>query len=357
MKPTTLLTLLLSAVALLLHTASADAQRFPRQLDNIKMFGKGETIEFIFSQPYEGTPAVDYQKGAFALSFSGTGSTKPVRALRPVEESIYKEIKVVENRYSTTVTFLLKDPAQNLKGKLAFTPEKNVLRVAVNAPESKPVSSPQGQAAQDLLKEMETRIAGSSGGPAADGTGGTGGAPAAAAADAAPPATQMDGQAARRATGGLALGDLGGTQFFYSLVTMVIALVIIVAALYGVLYLYNRFLATRLRRFTGSHSIRQVASFHIGPRQRIVVLNINDEVIACGVTPSQITYLTHLGGKGQAGRMPGAAEGGPPGEGSAQSGSKALEGLPAELQPARSDPVHQFAEVLKQKVRSLKRIN
>jgi len=344
MKPHAILLALLFAAVLLLDAAGAGAQRFPRQLENIKMFGKGESIEFIFSQPYEGSPVVEAHKGSFSLSFSGTGSTKPVRSLRPVEESIYKEIKVVENRYSTTVSFLLKDSALNLKDKLGFKAEKNVLKVAVNAPEAKAAPSPQGQATQDLLREMESRITGGSDSGATT-TGAAAGAAsgvAAAADTASAPST-------------LALGDLGGNQFFYSLVTMVIALVIIVGGLYGVLYLYNRFLATRLRRFTGSHSIRQVASFHIGPRQRIVVLDINDEIIACGVTPAQITYLTHLGGKGPQGRVPAGGEGGLP---NGEAGSKIPGALPPELkQPAPTDPVHQFAEVLKQKVRSLKRIN
>jgi hypothetical protein len=333
--------LLLGAAALLLDVAGARAQRFPRQLENIKMFGQGETIEFVFSQPYEGTPVIEHQKGAFSLSFSGTGSTKPVRSLRPVEESMYKEIKVVENRYSTTVSFQLKDPGLNLKNKLAFTPDKKVLKVTVDAPAPRPApASPQGQASQDLLREMESRIAG--GAAAAEGAG-----------MAAAPPPGASGSV-------LALGDLGGTQFFYSLVTMVIALVIIVGALYGVLYLYNRFLASRLRRFTGSHAIRQVAAFHIGPRQRIVVLEINDELIACGVTPAQITYLTHLGGKGPVGRRLAGDAGGLPGtEGDAQAGpgSKALQAVNGGVPAGSADPVHQFAEVLKQKVRSLKRIN
>ena len=345
MKPYAFLLALLIAGTLLLDAAGARAQRFPRQLENIKMFGKGESIEFIFSKPYEGSPVVETSKGSFSLSFSGTGSTKPVRSLRPVEESIYKEIKVVENRYSTTVSFQLKDTSLNLKDKLGFTADKNVLKVAVNAPESKPAPSPQGQATQELLREMESRIAG---GSAADSAGAMASGAAAGAVAAADPA----------APASLALGDLSGTPFFYSLLTMVIALVIIVGGLYGVLYLYNRFLATRLRRFTGSHAIRQVASFHIGPRQRIVVLDINDEIIACGVTPNQITYLTHLGGKGPQGRLPVGGEGGglPSGEGG--PGTKASNALPPELrQPTPADPVHQFAEVLKQKVRSLKRIN
>jgi hypothetical protein len=123
------------------------------------------------------------------------------------------------------------------------------------------------------------------------------------------------------------------------------------------------------------------------------VLDINGERIACGVTPGQITYQTHLGGKGHVGRAPGSGAGelpgptapagaGPaaPSEPSARrAGAAARNGggtptaraegtarmrsegalPPALVQEAGlpGDPVHDFAEVLKQKVRSLKRIN
>lgn len=330
--------LLLSLTWLLLGAGNAMAERFPRQLENIRMFGKGETIEFIFSQPYQGQPAQEYGKGFFSLSFSGTGSTKPVRDLRPVEESIYKSIRVVQNRYSTTVTFNLRDQGLNLKQELTLIPGGKVLRVKLNGGVPVAALAATPDPAEKLLQQMESRIAGRNTGPDAQ--------PATSGGLVKPEAQ-------------LALGDLAGGEFFYSLISMVIALVIIVAALYGVLYLYNRFFAGRLRRLTGSHAIRQVASFHIGPRQKIVLLDINGEVIACGVTPNQISYITHLGGKGFAGVRPGGlADGEEENEDSQSESPGRQEHTPtADPRDGKGDAVHQFAEVLKQKVRSLKRIN
>lgn len=328
---------LLAATMLLLAAGPGIAQKFPRELRDIKLYGKGETIEFIFSHPYEADPVQEHERGRFSLGFSGTGSIKPVRTLEPVEESIYKEIKVVQNRYSTTVSFLLKDTRQSLKDKLAFSHEKNVLRLQVNAPPKPLPASAEAEATRDLLREMEQRIAGQP--------------PSGTGSEGSPTPGRSPGSS-------LTFGDLSGGQFFYSLATMVIALVIIVAALYGLLYVYNRYFATRLRRFTSSHSIRQVASFHIGPRQRIVVLDINGELIACGVTPNQISYLTHLGGKGAVGSQAAAvaaAISGHPANDDPEGGLRAA--APTDLHPVKGDPVHQFAEVLKQKVRSLKRIN
>ena len=145
---------------------------------------------------------------------------------------------------------------------------------------------------------------------------------------------------------------------------MVLGLVVIIGGLYGLLFLYNRFYQPRLRRLTGSQAITQVASFHIGPRQRIVVLEIKGEVVACGVTPNQITYLTHLGGNPERGNKApppipkelakAVSEGGTEAAGAEDGNLGGSDDASAER---KNDPVHQFAQVLKQKVRSLKRIN
>jgi len=138
------------------------------------------------------------------------------------------------------------------------------------------------------------------------------------------------------------------SNFFATLATMVVALVIMVGGLYGVLYLYKKYVHSRLARFAGTPAIQQIASFSIGPRQRIVILEINGEWIACGVTPSQITFLTRLSGAQHTAdaEAPAAVQSAAPESSAGQA-----------VQPAKPDPVHQFAEVLKQKVRSLKRIN
>jgi flagellar protein FliO/FliZ len=307
-----------------------------------------------------------------ALTFPGVGSQKPVRDLRPREESLFREVKVVQNRYSTTVTFLLRDATLNLKHRVAFSRDKNVLTVDLKL-EGPPDSAASGGLAarppgESLLTEMEQKIAG--------GASGSGQPPSSQPAKAASPAPQPPSQTgpsapAAAASGPALLGAAaqapvaapsgsGGaaapaappglgmpeSNFFSTLATMVVGLAIMLGGLYLVLLLYKRYFQARLARFAGTPAMRQIASFSIGPRQRIVILEINGEWIACGVTPSQITFLTRLSGQRPAAPEVPAADAAPEVPG-------ADRGAP----PAKADPVHQFAEVLKQKVRSLKRIN
>lgn len=342
-----------------IREARGDA--FPRLLEDIKIYGKGEAIEFVFSQPYEGTPAEEHKPGQASFNFGATGSRLPVRDLRPRGESHYKQIKVVQNQYSTTVTLVFKDAGFSLKNRLHYTREGNRLLVDVGQPGGAQAPVPALRLPEnELLSEMEQKIAaGASAGKAAPGPAVP--PPPRAAPPAVPPAAGQAPAAPATPGGALAQGGISESDFFVTLATMVAALAVIVLVLYGVLFVYQRFLGGRLARFTGGIAFKQVASFAVGPRQRIVILEINGEMIACGVTPSQITFLTRLsGGAPQSTRGPAAAAD------AASDLSMPLAGVPgpqaagteaAAGESAKPDPVHQFAELLKQKVRSLKRIN
>ncbi|MDH5752276.1 MAG: flagellar biosynthetic protein FliO [Deltaproteobacteria bacterium] len=357
----------------------------PVILQEVKIFGKGEDVHLIFSVPSRLIPDIQITPGYFSLQFNGVGSTKPVRTLHPKQESLYSEIRIEENRFSTKVGFTLHDTGLDLGAGVRYDADGPVFRLHIDpraaktAPAQPAAQStsalPAGKGAQNdieqlILEEMEKRI----GGGAPEGQGGQGGTPApqAAGSPSESGARNPSVPAEKVVAGGFETGD-----FFLSLTTMIIALVVIVLALYGTLYLYNRFFANKLARLTGAQSIRQVASFHIGPRQRIVVLEINGEVVACGVTPNQISYLTHLQGtKGGDAPSPGGLPGlpglTPQGGGDAPTAKKAKPGGAAKKTPAAKggtqeqagqkpaqpgDPMQQFAEVLKSKVRSLKRIN
>jgi flagellar biogenesis protein FliO len=147
------------------------------------------------------------------------------------------------------------------------------------------------------------------------------------------------------------------------MVTLGLSLLAIVAGLYLLVFLYNRFFGARLGKLGGTYPIKLLSSFHLGPKQRIVVLDVNGEIVACGVTPTQISFLTRLGGGATAGQRrqaparpqrPAPARG--VGSGGGQTTAAAAAGEAARARPAKPDPVQQFADALKEKVGSMKRI-
>ncbi len=372
----------LTVLGLWVGAIPAHAQLMPRLLENIQVLEAGgrESVEFRFSSPYQGVPLEEHGRGRFSLGFSGTGSRVPVRNFRATGSKVIKDIRVVQNKYSTTVSLTLKDPSASLKGRLAFINDKELLRVFIGGRGTRPAAGggdPGGE--QSLLSQMTKTIAGDTGRAPPAGTAlpatGSGLAPAAAKAESS------------------TLGKYEGADWWPTMLTLGLSLAAVIGGLYSVMFLYNRLVGPRMNRLGGSSfPIKQVASFHIGPKQRIVVLDINGELVACGVTPGQITFLTRLGGATAAGphrpapnrpRRPappaaaaagggGAAGSEPSAEGSTTAGSgpeeattketAAKQAEPAQKGPKTAeprhqpDPVQQFAEALKEKVSSMKRI-
>lgn len=319
------------------------AQSLPRLLENIKVseVNGQETVRFNFSESYEGVPLEDHGPGRMSLSFSGTGSATPVRSFRVRESKEFEDIRVVQNKYSTTVSFTLKQPNTSLKGRLKFERDKKVLRMSIlPAPVAAKPLAAKPAPEEDLLSQMSKTITGA---PAATGQETPFTAPAAAESP-----TQR-------------LGQYEGVGWLGTITMLGISLAAIVAGLYLVLYLYRRVFGARLPGSVAGYPIKMLTSFHIGPKQRVVVLDINGEVVACGVTASQISLITRLGGAGQAQRRPtGGRSGKPAGEPRAAAGAASSAGAAArpaaQSRSTKPDPVQQFADALKDKVGSMKRI-
>lgn len=329
-----LMVLLLGYVA-----GPAGAQEFPRVLEDIRVYSAKEleVVQFQFSQPYEGLPGQEHRNGVLALNFLSVGSKEPVRSFRVSDSQVLQEIRIVQNRYSTTVTLTLRDAQASLQNRIAFTPDGNRLRMAI---QPRAATTANGGATSDaeLLRQMEQVIAGREARMTAEPTP----ADSAAVADAA----RNDGEPAP-------LGGFQGVSWLPTMATMLLALAIITGLLYGVVFVYNRLLGRRFSGDGGGYAIRLLASHHIGPKHRIVVVDINGEQLACGVTPTQITLLGRLGGAAR-GRAAARPRGTAPGGGDAPTGGTSP--APAEPGAGQADAVQQFADVLKRKVRSLKQI-
>jgi flagellar protein FliO/FliZ len=306
---------------LVVHAASARAQSFSRTLDEVNLTAAEgrEVMVLTFSAPVEAVPAEEHQPGTFRLRFSATGSKVSNSVFNVRGETTIQDYRVERNEYATTVAVNLRDPRQNLQGRLRFETAGNALRVLL----------PSGGAA----------------------------------AGAAPGAAQPT-QAERQLAGELAAGQapaMGAADtpaafdenWMGTLLTMIVALAIVLGLLYAMVWAYNRFLGNRLPGRAGQYPIRHLGSYPVGPRQRVVVLDINGEVVACGVTPQNVSFLARLGSSRQALQRKAVAGGAgaaaaPPGPGAAPAIAAGVE--------APKDPVHTFAETLREKVRSLKRL-
>ena len=79
-----------------------------------------------------------------------------------------------------------------------------------------------------------------------------------------------------------------------TILTLVFALLFVLLLIYLIAYIYNRFFSGRFSAMQGNIRIRQVSSYHVGPKQKIIVFNMNDRLFACGVTATSINLIAEL---------------------------------------------------------------
>ena len=79
-----------------------------------------------------------------------------------------------------------------------------------------------------------------------------------------------------------------------TILTLVLSLLFVLLLIYLIAYLYNRFFSGRFPSIQGAIRIKQVSSFHVGPKQKVIILDMNNRKFACGVTPSSINLIAEL---------------------------------------------------------------
>ena len=79
-----------------------------------------------------------------------------------------------------------------------------------------------------------------------------------------------------------------------TLIGLLIALFLILALIYGLAWVYGKFLSGKFPMLENQVNTRQVSVFHLGPKQKVVVLEIRKQLFACGVTPQNISLLAKL---------------------------------------------------------------
>jgi flagellar biogenesis protein FliO len=75
---------------------------------------------------------------------------------------------------------------------------------------------------------------------------------------------------------------------------MVLALFLVLLFLYLCLWVYNRYFMTRFKLKKGKHEIKVTSSYYLGPKQKIVILEVDDTSYACGISPNNISVISEV---------------------------------------------------------------
>ena len=79
-----------------------------------------------------------------------------------------------------------------------------------------------------------------------------------------------------------------------TILTLVVSLIFVLFVIYLIAYLYKRFFSSRFSSMKGKVNIRQISSYYVGPKQKVIVFDFNGRLFACGVTPSSINLIAEL---------------------------------------------------------------
>lgn len=79
-----------------------------------------------------------------------------------------------------------------------------------------------------------------------------------------------------------------------NLVKMLLALLLILLFIYSFLWVYKKFIVSKINLKKGKYAIKLSSSFHISPKQKIIILEINEKAYACGVTQDNITVISKV---------------------------------------------------------------
>ncbi len=271
-------------------------QAFQRSLTEVKVYGaKSEKVEFFFSRPYQGKPEVRLEKGTLKVRFSATGAQPPVQTLQPPPQSLYQQIRIQQNRYGVSTHFMLTATTQLQPKKIRFEYANN-----------------------RLIMHLESALVTSLRAPPI------------------PTNTVANPNTLANTAPDLSLWRAVGV--------IMVALVVMLGGLYGALMVYRKLLDKR-QAGARKMNLEIVATFALGPKQQVVILDIDGERIACGVTPQNISFLTHLNVRQRQPETSQAVPNQPPLTSTTPT-------IPQE--PASKDPMRQFAHALKHKVRSMR---
>jgi flagellar protein FliO/FliZ len=97
-------------------------------------------------------------------------------------------------------------------------------------------------------------------------------------------------------------------DLFPSFVKMISALVIVLGAMAGILYLFRRISGRRLGGIDDGSLMRILASRYLGPKNVIVLVRVLDQVLAIGISNHRMSLLASFPESGIAEKIPGRSE-------------------------------------------------
>lgn len=105
-------------------------------------------------------------------------------------------------------------------------------------------------------------------------------------------AKAMAEKSSQPAERGVSTPEIGSA--YGSLVKMIVALVVVIACIYGGMYLLGRVMGKRGKGAVAGRNLELIESTYVGPKKTVSLLRVGEKAVLVGVTDNGISMLTEL---------------------------------------------------------------
>jgi len=232
-----------------------------------------ERIELFFEKNLTTAPLIDFEQGLIFLRLSAVSMETPIRQFDFPQSKLIRTIRTRKNTHSTSLEIVFHSPNLSLRRSLEVKTEGQRLLIDLNR-QLITILPEESVAENDITREVEQRLRESD--------------------SFSSPIPQGSQTALELADKEPTLATLPEEDWLMTLLTFILSLFLIFAVLILLLYLYKKLLSGRFPTIQGKFKIQTVSTFHISPRQKILVLEVNGQYFACGVTTNNITFLAEV---------------------------------------------------------------
>ncbi|MGK5091485.1 flagellar biosynthetic protein FliO [Deltaproteobacteria bacterium TL4] len=236
-----------------------------------------DRLTLVFQQPFAEEPILNFDPGLVYIRLMSTSADPSLsHSLQSKENSLVKLIRLRQGKDSVLITLVFHSAKALVEDYYSVQRDQNTLSFdfdrAASLKEASAISTPKAKLDQDLSQRLLEKE----------------GLPATFAQQ-----DDVFSQTLNEATT-QAGNALPPQDWMMSTISLILALLLVLILIYIVAFVYNRFLAGRLPSLQGRVAINLVSSFYVGPKQKIIVVEINKRLFALGITLTSINFLTEI---------------------------------------------------------------
>lgn len=240
--------LLIACFCFFTSVVFAESENYLKKVELIVSDSQNQIV-LIFDKTYQGTVSPHFDSGIIQVGFPNT-EFDTVENIR-VNNGFLRNIYFSKENQKTIMQVLFADSTYKAIGQISYTFEQNKIFFNISKTKEKFEEQETGELEESLKKELL-------------------------------PSSKLDKAYSSQ--------DLSTVN----IVKMLLTLLLVLALIYSFLWFYKKFFVSRINLKKGRYNISVSSAFHISPKQKIIILEINEKAYACGVTQDNITVISKV---------------------------------------------------------------